>query len=182
MRVKQIFWIILCLTTVAGLAILFGLRSYRVFTNEELVAVVRCEPAPQGSTSTFLLWVTPVAGGIPGTPERFPMVGDQWAIGGEVLKWHPWLNLLGIKTCYKLSRISSRYLKIEAEKTLPHTVYDLQGGTTPVWLLLYRFQQVLPFVEAVYGNSTYAMAQPGTRWGVYVTLSGFLTRPLRPRP
>ena len=109
------------------------------------------------------------------------MTGDQWAIGGEILKWHPWLNLLGIKTCYKLSRISSRYLQVEAEKTRPRMVYELQGGTTPAWLFLYKAQQILPFVEAVYGNSTYTMAQPGTRWGIYVTLSGFLTRPLRPR-
>ena len=181
MRTKQVFWLILCLTVVAGVANLFGLRSYRVFTQEELVAVVRCDPAPQGSGYPFLLWVTPVSGGIPGAPEHFPMVGDQWAIGGEILKWHPWLNLLGIKTCYKLSRLSNRYLQVEAEKTRPRMVYELQGGTTPVWLFLYNAQQILPFVEAVYGNSTYTMAQPGTRWGVYVTLSGFLARPLRPR-
>ncbi len=182
MRFKQLSWLIFWLVLVAGLAILFGLRSYRVFTQEELVAVVRCDLAPHESNAAFLLWVTPVSGGIPGTPERFPMVGDQWAIGGEVLKWHPWLNLLGVKTCYKLSRISSRYLKVESERTRPRMVYDLQGGTTPVWLFLYQCQQIPPFVEAVYGNSTYAMAQPGTRWGVYVTLSGFLIRPLRPRP
>ena len=106
------------------------------------------------------------------------MVGDQWMIGGEILKWHPWLNGVGFKNCHRLTRINSRYLKTEDELARPKSVYELNGGTTPLWRFLYRFGRWIPFVEAVYGNAAYVAAEPGSQWGVYVTLSGYLIKPL----
>ncbi|MBI3333471.1 MAG: hypothetical protein HYZ93_05220 [Candidatus Omnitrophica bacterium] len=180
MRLRDLLWVSIWLIVLAGAGFLFAIRSYRVFTEEELVAVVRCEAPAKGSPHRFLLSVTPVAKGVPESARSYGMVGDQWAIGGEILKWHPWLNLAGIKSCHKLTRLSSRYLKARAEQAEPRSVYDLNGGTSPMWQWLYRFQQWLPFVEAVYGNATYVMAQPGSRWGVYVSLSGYLVKPLPP--
>ena len=107
------------------------------------------------------------------------MNGDQWTVGGDILKWHHWVNLVGFQNCHKLTRISSRYLKAQAELEQPRSAYDLNGGTDSLWMWLYRYGRWLPFVEAVYGNSAYVMAQPGSRWGVYVTLSGYLLKPLR---
>jgi len=110
------------------------------------------------------------------------MHGDQWTIGGDILKWEPWAQLIGLKSCHKLTRLHSRYLKAESEMTGPGSAYDLNGGTDALWLWLYRFGTQLPVVEAVYGNAAYCMAQPGSRWGVYVTLSGYLIKPLRSAP
>jgi len=155
------------------------LRSYQVFTREELVAVVRCQAPARGSADEFLLEFTPAIRNGQGDPRRFPMRGDQWAVGGEILKWHPWLNWLGFRSCHKLTRINSRYLKVESEIRSPRSAYELNGGTDRLWRLLYRVGRFIPFVEAVYGNATYVMAQPGTQWGVYVTLSGYLVKPLR---
>lgn len=107
------------------------------------------------------------------------MAGDQWTIGGEFLKWHPGLNLLGFKSCHKLTRLSSRYLRVEDEIRGLRSAYDLNGGTDLLWRILYRLGNRLPLVEAVYGNAAYVMLQPGSRWGLYVTLSGYLVKPLR---
>lgn len=179
MRLKTLFWWIACLGILALFGILLGLRSYQVFAREDLVAVVRCEGFPKGSPYQFKLEFTPVSRGFSTLPQRFLMHGDQWTIGGEILKWHPWLNLMGIKSCHKLTRLSSRYLKAQEELAKPKSVYELGGGTSLFWQWLYRAQSWIPFVEAVYGNSTYTMAQPDTQWGVYVTLSGYLVRPLK---
>ena len=179
MRLKNIFWCFTWLVILAGLCLLLALRSYRAFTQEELVAVVRCEMAPKGAPYGFLLYYAPVTRGMVGTVQRFTMYGDQWVIGGDILKWHPWINLIGFKNCHKLTRLNSRYLKAVAEIRLPKSAYDLNGGTDPLWRWLYRFGSWIPFVEAVYGNAAYIMVQPSTRWGVYVTLSGYLIKPLQ---
>jgi len=188
-----LFWGIASLAVVAALGVLLSLRSYQVFTQEERVLIVRCEaapksampapksamPAPKGSDHSFQLILTPMTRGSSHVPQRFRMVGDQWTVGGEILKWHPWLNLVGIKSCHKLTRLSSRYLRAEEELTKPRSAYDLNGGSGLFWQWLHRAQRWIPFVDAVYGNSTYTMVQPDTEWGVYVSLFGYLIRPIR---
>jgi len=41
--------------------------------------------------------------------------GQQWAVEGHILKWDDWLNLLGLQTMYKLTRVRGRYLRAEDE-------------------------------------------------------------------
>jgi hypothetical protein len=154
-----------------------SLRSFRVFLEEEMVAVVRCEAAPAGTSYRYLLEITQREGPNPGRREKFPMSGDQWSIGGDILKWKPWLTFLGIKSCHKLTRLSSRYETAKEEMSRPRTAYDLNGGATAPWRWLQRWGIHLPFVDAVYGNSVYVPARPGGRWGLYATHSGYVVRP-----
>ena len=183
MRLRTFLWLCVFSITLGGVGLFLGLRSYRVFTQEELVAVVQCGTSPKKEAEgAFLVEVTQVTRGIPGRPEKFSMRGDQWTIGGEILKWHPWLNFVGMRNCHKLTRVGSRYLQARQEMENPRWAYDLNGGTDLLWEWLYRFGRRIPLVEAVYGNATYQLAQPGSRWGVYVTLSGYLAKPLANLP
>ena len=176
---RRLLWLILFLAAAAALAAFAGLRSYRAFTQEELVAAVECQAAPPGADHRFLLRIRPVARGAPGPEQSFPMQGEQWTLGGDILKWAPWLTALGARPAHKLTRLESRYLAAEEEATRPRSAYDLNGGTSPIWRWLHRFGPSLPLVDAVYGNAAYTDARPGGRWGVYVTPSGYLIRPLR---
>jgi len=178
---KLLARLLLLLVVILGLSVAVSLRTFRAFTEEELVAVVRCETAPAGATYGFLVEVTQMRAGEPGRREKFPMVGDQWTIGGDLLKWKPWLTWLGAKPCHKLTRLSSRYLQAERERSLPRTAYDLNGGTSAFWRWLYRWGVLLPFVDAVYGNASHVPVRIGARWGVYVTHSGYFIRSLRER-
>ena len=168
----------LLLAVIAGLAVWAGLRSFRVFLEEELVAVVQCEPAPADARYKFLLEVTQMERGLPVRREKFPMTGDQWNVGGDLLKWKPWAAFLGAKRLHKLTRLSSRYDQAKDELEQPRCVYDLNGGTNLFWRCLRRWGVSLPFVDAVYGSAAYVPVQPRKRWGVYVTHSGYLIRPL----
>lgn len=178
MRVRRLFWIAAALALAAGLAVFAGLRSYRAFTHEELVATVECRPAPAGAGYAFLLGIRQVERGVPGPEEAFPMQGEQWMLGGDILKWAPWLTSLGAKPVHKLTRLDSRRWKAGEETALPRTAYDLNGGSSALWRWLHRFGPSLPLVDAVYGNAAYTDARPGGRWGVYATHSGYLIRPL----
>ena len=179
---KTIFRIIVVLVLLTGLALWAGLRSFRAFLEEELVAVVRCEPAPPGLPYRFLVEVTQVERGVPGRREKFPMTGDQWSAGGDILKWKPWLTFLGLKSLHQLTRLSSRYDRAQDEMNRPRAAYDLNGGSRVPWSFLRRWGMLLPFVDAVYGNAAYVPMQPGGQWGVYVTHAGYLIRPLRGLP
>jgi len=134
---------------------------------------------PAGPAGRFLLKVRQVARGVPGREESYLLQGEQWTLGGDILKWEPWLAFTGVKPLHKLTRLSSRYRSAARESAGLRSDYDLNGGSSPLWRCLYRFGPSLPLVDAVYGSAAYTDARPGGRWGVYVTHSGYLIRPLR---
>lgn len=157
-------------------------RSFRAFTEQRLVAVVRCERPAAGSPHSFLLKVRWVEGEGAGDWQSFPMQGDQWMIGGDLLKWHPLLSRLGLKNRHKLTRLNSRYWDAPDERSRPRSVYELNGGTDPLWRWLYQAGEWIPGVETVYGNAAYTPAIAGATWGVYVGLTGYLIKRLPPAP
>lgn len=182
MRLQRVFLLaILCLGAAALGGLFLALRSYQVFAEQALVAEVRCEAAPAGSSHQFLLRLRQIRGGRQDSWQEFPMHGEQWMVSGEILKWHPWLNWLGLRSCHKLTRLSSRYLQARDELSRSRSAYDLNAGTTRLWRWLHRMGNRLPGVEAVYGNAAYTPARPGGRWGVYATLSGYLIKLLNGR-
>ncbi|MCM8784510.1 MAG: hypothetical protein NC818_07115 [Candidatus Omnitrophica bacterium] len=103
--------------------------------------------------------------------KRFVLRGDQWMIGGDILRWKRSIYLLGLTNFYKLTRLSSRYLKADRESFATH--FEINGGTDKLWIFLYRYQRYLPFVEAVYGNCVYTFPKEKTLFKLYVTNSGF---------
>jgi hypothetical protein len=160
-----------------GLAV-FGftmaLRAYHIFTKQELVAVVKCVPAEENQS--LILDYTEVVNATRKSTKQYILKGDQWMIDGDILKWDSWVNFLGIHTCYKTTRISSRYLDVEDEKSQPRTAYELNGGTDLLWKTLYRDGQGFPFVEAAYGSATYQFPDENAVFGIYVTTSGYMTK------
>lgn len=174
---KILFRITVLLALVACLSVWAALRSFRLFLEEELVAVVQCESAPPDAGYKFLLEVAQMEHGAPAGREKLPMNGDQWSIGGDFLKWKPWAVFLGAKPLHKLTRLSSRYDQAKDELEKPRSVYDLNGGTNLFWRCLRRWGIALPGVDAVYGSAAYVPMLPGGRWGVYVTHAGYLIRP-----
>lgn len=174
MILRWMGWLLLGLLLLAAAAVYVGARSYRLFTQEEPVAVVRCERAPAGATYGFLIQVTPVPAG---RPEKFPMVGDQWAVGGEFLKWSPALAFMGLPPRHKLTRLNSRYWIAADELARPRAAYDLNGGTSAPWRWLHRYGLRVPGVDTVYGTSVYVPVKIGGEWEVFVTHNGYGVRP-----
>ena len=86
---KTLLKLLLILAVVAGLAVWASLRSFRAFLGEDLVAVVRCEPAPEGAGYRYLIEVTQMEGQAPGRREKFPMSGDQWSAAATSSNGNP---------------------------------------------------------------------------------------------
>jgi len=152
-------------------------QTYEAFTREKAVARIQCAPVEELDYEMVLRFV-PLEGGREGFPRLFRLNGDQWAVGGHILQWHPWLSLLGIHTGYKITRIEGRYLKAEDESAEPRTVYDMGDSRTQlIWHWLYRHHQEIPLVNAVFGNTAYTFPEKDQTFVVTVTHSGFKVAP-----
>lgn len=143
----------------------FILKTYNFFHQEKLIAEITCRKIDNEKMELVLREIDKPK------EEIFILKGEQWMIGGDILRWKKPLYFLGLSNLYKLTRLNSRYLK--AEKEIFSTHFDLNGGTDKFWLFLYCYQKYLPFVEAVYGNSVYTFPKEKVIFRLYVTPSGF---------
>jgi hypothetical protein len=171
----RLFLILLLIS--ASIALLFlgaFIRSYTAFTQRELAAAVRCTTVP-GTEDTMVLELA-----MPGAPtiaktRRYLLRGQQWTVEGHILKWDDWLNFLGLRTMYKLTRVRGRYLRADDEMSKPATVYSLvPNEDDPAWRWLYEYGPHLPFVQAVYGNTVFTFPSEAKTFDIYVTTSGFM--------
>jgi len=110
-------------------------------------------------------------------PEKYLLHGDQWRLDAQFLKWHPWANLLGFDSMYRIERLGGRYLDVQDENAGPHLSYQLyeeSGIDLPAMLHGYggRFSPV----DTLYGSSVYGLMQEGSLYRVYRGQSGLLVR------
>ncbi len=96
------------LAALAG-AITIGIQGYRALTYEEVAATVKTSPvAPQRFRATITLPNQRLA--------MYELAGDAFYVDAHILKWHPWLNLLGLHTSYELDRVAGRYNAVTDER------------------------------------------------------------------
>src|SRR6266568_3459518 len=146
-----------------------GLHGYRALSFEEVAATVRTEPvAPQRFRATITLPDHRLA--------MYELAGDAFYMDAHILKWHPWLNLLGLHTSYELDRVAGRYNVVTDERTKPHTVYALSRDR---WLDLYalaRRKALGPLVDAEYGSAAFVAGNRPAEFEVRVSTTGLLMR------
>src|SRR5260370_1479045 len=170
--------LLLALGGLAG-AIAIGLRGYRALTLEVLAATVTTEPeGPQRFRATILFPDKRLA--------MYDLAGDAVGVDAHILKWHPWVNILGLHTAYELDRVTGRYRDVTEERTKPPTAYAL-ARPTPVDLFAIARRRLLgPLVDAEYGSAPFVPAATHAEYEVRVSTSGLLMRPgpptATPRP
>ncbi len=171
----RLFLILLLIS--ASIALLFlgaFVQSYTAFTQRELVATIHCKTVPGTEDTMVLELVAPQSPTI-ARNRRYLLRGQQWTVEGHILKWDDWLNFLGLRTMYKLTRVRGRYLRADDEMSKPATVYSLvPNEDDSAWRWLYEYGPRLPFVQAVYGNTVFTFPSEAKTFGIYVTTSGFM--------
>jgi hypothetical protein len=148
-----------------------GIRGYRALTHEALAATVKTEPvAPQRFRATIIL--------SDGRLAMYELAGDAFYIDAHILKWHPWVNLLGLHTSYELDRVTGRYNAVADEQSKEHTVYTVGRGR-PVDLFGMARRKVLgPLVDAEYGSAAFVAGTRPAEYEVRVSTTGLLMRPV----
>ena len=173
LRLRRLLAALIC--AVLGLlcgSLLMLVHAFSSFAGEALVATVTTQRvAPKEFMLTYQLAQVP-----PEAAQVFQLRGDQWAISGGIVKWHPWLTAVGLPSYHKPLRISGQFSHLDQQRAQPPTVDALAPGTDWFWEALYRADPYLPFVEAVYGSSAFVYVEPETVQEVYVTPSGYLIK------
>ena len=150
-----------------------ALRAFEMFSASTVVGEVRCRWL--GPKEFELTWMA-FHDHVPEPPQTFDLRGDQWSISGGIVKWHPWLTVLGLPSYQKLERLSGRYGRLADELRQPPTAVELDGGLDFLWWWLYRWDPMLPFLEAVYGSAAFVPVETGVVYEVAVSPSGYLIR------
>lgn len=158
--------IVFTLLFVSAISAVIFLRRYEVFDREKLVAEVTFKNI---NSDNMELVFKPVQRN--DRVQEFILRGEQWMVGGEILRWKKPLYFLGLNSLHKLTRISGRYLDTDKEQFASHQ--EINGGTDKFWLFLYRRQRIFSFIEAVYGNAVYAFPKERTVFKIYVNKSGY---------
>jgi hypothetical protein len=157
------------LTALSGILIIAN-HGYRALLQEELAATVTIEPM---DARLFTARVK-----LPdGTVSSYVINGDQLYVDAHILKWHPWLNLVGVHTTYELDRIGGRYITLEDERTKPHTVHTLsKSKVLDMFNLRRRWMALKPLLDAEYGSATFIGSDRPATFQVMVSTSGLLVR------
>ena len=154
----------------------FFMRAYDVFTFEKPVAEVVTEPVEQKNISRITLsFYSAVNERI--SSETFQIASDQWVLEGDIIKWDNWVNLLGIQTRYRFTRLRGRYQNVEDELKNPPEIFPLvKDENHPIWKYFYRYGYKLPFVNTVYGNAVFQSSDEKACFRIFVGNSGFIVK------
>jgi hypothetical protein len=162
--------LLLALGALAG-TIAVAIRGYQALTYEAVAARVRTEPlGPQRFRATVTL--------ADGSLHMYDLAGDALYVDAHILKWHPWVNVVGLHTAYQLDRVAGRYETVAEERSRPRTVYSLgQGGGGPdMFDLARRYTFFAPLVDAQYGSATFIGTRLPAQFEVRVSTTGLLVR------
>ena len=158
--------------SVAALAIsvAMNLYTYEVFNYEEPVAEVRFEEL---GAQYYRLYLIPEGQ----SAQTYEIRGDEWQIDARVIKWQGLANLAGMRTVYRLERISGRYRDVKQERIDVRSVYALSSiDGLDIWSLSRKNQKYLPWIDAVYGSAAYMPMAHQARFKVSVSSSGLVVR------
>lgn len=160
---------------VAAIATCVALHGYRGFLARAHVAEVQCiELAPQ---KLRLYYVGIEPDGRRGPTETYELDGDEWTVGGEVLRFRPILSVLGLSTVYGVKRVEGRWREAAQASAHRPTAYDRDGGKSRSWILLERHGTRGPLAWLVAGVHGQAVSQQPDRralYDLYVTRDGFV--------
>lgn len=102
--------------------------------------------------------------------------GDEWMLEGDIIKFPPLLNILGLHSGYKITRLEGRYDDPNLELHGPRTVVTLNGGDDGFFKTVQEEPWTSPIVQAAYGNAVF-LAADGKTYNIYVSQSGLYAQP-----
>ncbi|MBX2807786.1 MAG: cation/multidrug efflux pump [Cellvibrionaceae bacterium] len=163
---------VLIATVLIVTAVAFDIYSYRQVLAEQTIATISFTAiAPQHYRASFV--------DNNGHAQDYELRGDQWQLDSRIIKWQGIFATLGMKTGYRLERISGRYLSLDDERNKARSVYPLSTSIAGIdlWQWL-NDRQNTGVVDARYGNSTFLPMVDGGQYQVAISVSGLLARPL----
>lgn len=109
--------------------------------------------------------------------EAFAVLGDQWRIDAQFLKWRYWATLFGLKSQYRLERFEGRYSDVREQNSEPKLAHGLAPPSAiDIGGLAGRLGRLNFLADASYGSSTYHDIDTTQTYLVYKSPTGIFTR------
>jgi len=169
------FSTLLLFLIVATVLLIFAVtRVYVSFSSHEKVAIVECYYRPDFGENAFEVVLTQIVNGKYKEPESYIIRGQDWSLGGDILEWQSFMNVLGLKSMYRLTRLQGRYEDADDEMSQGLTAYALvEEEKSEFWEKLYDFAVKLPIIKSAHKNFVAAHPFFGDYFEIYVTPTGY---------
>jgi len=166
--------VILLLIAVSLLWATFLVQSYLGVTGEIKVAHVRASAITNFPHVMSVELVLYDKDGHQISDNTYGVMGDEWMLQGDIVKFPTWLNIVGLHSGYKLTRLEGRFDDPNLERNSKHTVIELNGGDDNFFKTAYTQRWLSPFVDAAYGNAVF---QASGSFDVFATQDALIARP-----
>lgn len=163
----------LCATAIVGFILLLiaAIHAYHSLTDETLIAEIEFDRVDGQQYIAYLRT------GDFCTADAFAVLGDQWRIDAQFLKWHYWATLFGLESHYRLERFEGRYRDVGDQNVKPTLAHALaQPSAIDIGGLADRLGRLNFLADTSYGSSTYHDIDPTQTYLVYKSPTGIFTR------
>jgi hypothetical protein len=163
------------LMAASGALSLYGaLRGWRQFTKKTHVAELQ---AVELGPHKLRVYLVPIEGdGVRGGTEIYDLDGDEWQVGGDILRFKSFATALGIDPVFRLQRVEGRWVNAADASAHKATAYDRAPPST-AWLSLYRGVDKPPLkwmVAGAHGQSVSQLPDRRAVFDIYVTPNGYI--------
>ena len=176
---KLFNWSLVVIVLLAVLVVVLfsaSVYSYHRLTDETLIAELRFDETGDRQ------YLAHLRTGARCDERVLPVLGDQWRVDADFLKWKYWAALFGLDSQYRLDRLEGRYRDAAEQNSAPNIAHDLGGETALDVIAVAEMLGSWNFlIDATYGSSTYQDIDSANVYSVYRTQTGIITR-FEPRP
>ena len=168
---RAIGGIILVLLALSILWLALLIQTYLGLTGDVKVAQVRAHTIANLPHEMSVELILYDKNGHQSSDQTYAVNGDEWMLQGDMIKFPAWLNIVGLHSGYKLTRLEGRFDDPKLESNAKHVVITLNGGDDNFFKTVHDQRSwTAPFVDAAYGNAVFVPAD-GT-YDVFVSQTG----------
>ena len=160
---------------VSLLWVTFAIQTYLGLTSDIKVATVSAAPIQNIDHLMSVSLTLYDANGNP-TTKTYGVHGDEWMLEGDILKFPTWMNIFGIHSGFKVTRLEGRYDDPNLERTAERSVIELNGGDDNFFTTAQKQAWTSPFVQAAYGNAVFLKAD-NKSYNVYASQDALTASP-----
>lgn len=169
--------VVLIVIAVSLLWLTFLIQTYLGLTGDIKVATIRANATnvPHVMSVELVLYDQ---NGNATSDNTYLVMGDEWMLQGDILKFPGWMNILGFHSGFKLTRLEGRYDDINMERYSTHTVIPLNGGDDNFFKTTQEQAWTSPFVDSAYGSSAF-LRPDGKPYNIFVSQDALHPEPAK---
>ncbi|MEO7021837.1 MAG: hypothetical protein ABI234_16920 [Ktedonobacteraceae bacterium] len=170
--------VLMIILAISLLWLTFLVQAYLGLTSDIVVARVKATSIANSPTGQPMMSIDLTLydqNGHTASEQTYLVLGNEWMLQDDTIKIASWLNVVGLHSGYKVTRLEGRYDDPKLERNATHTVVELNGGDDGFFQHMHDWHGwISPFIDAQYGTAVFSSAD-GT-YDVYVSQTGLYDR------